>query len=252
MKTKLTALCALSALCGTAAAAPVAVDLSSWTAEGQGTWTNAPDNNSVVQTVNGIPGVYFNGVDSQGQALSGTIEVQSTGDDDYIGFVLGYNAGDIANEDANYILIDWKQGDQNYYGGLGRAGLAISRVTGALDDASGAWWHDAADGVEELARANTLGDTGWEDLTVYNFDLVFTEGLIQVFVDDVLEISLPGVYENGSFGFYNYSQANVRYGALTQQVVDPDPVPLPAAAALFAPVLFGGAALRRRAKRAAA
>ncbi|WP_051882257.1 hypothetical protein [Parvularcula oceani] len=250
LKTSLAALGAACMLYGAASAAPVAVDLSTWAADGQGTWNLAPDANSVVQTQNGIPGIFFNGEDSQGQSLSGTIEVQQTGDDDFIGFVLGYNAGDIGSEDVNYILIDWKQRDQSFYGEVAPAGLAISRVTGVLDNGPGAWWHDPSDGVEELARATNLGSVGWEDNTVYEFDLVFTDSLIQVFVNDILEISLEGSFMNGSFGFYNYSQANVRYGALTQAVVDP--IPLPGAAAFMLTGLGAAAFGRRRAARKAA
>ncbi|MEM9838903.1 MAG: PEP-CTERM sorting domain-containing protein [Pseudomonadota bacterium] len=235
------ALSATAAL-GVAAANPVSVDLSSWTNDG-GSWTRAADNNSVVQNTNGNPTVFSNGVDSQGQQLSGTIEVQTTSDDDFIGFVLGYDAGDLSNASADYLLIDWKQGQQGFFGCDGDVGLSISRVSGTLTNGSGPWCHDENANVTEIVRATNLGSTGWADNTEYDFDLVFTTTRVQVFVDGILELDITGSFSNGGFGFYNYSQASVRYGALTEQTA-PE-VPLPGAAALFIPAMLGGAAWRR-------
>ncbi len=61
----------------------------------------------------------YNEMDSQGQTLSGTIEVQATSDDDFIGFVPGYNSGDDTNASADYLLIDWKQTTQSTGGVAG-------------------------------------------------------------------------------------------------------------------------------------
>lgn len=211
------------------------VDLSGWVAEGGGNWTLAPDNNSVTQSLNGDPTVFFGPGNSQGNQLSGQITVNTTSDDDFIGFVLGYNAGDLANIVSDFLLIDWKQADQNFGGfGLATAGLAISRVTSGLDDDAGAWSHDPNFGIEELARGSTLGATGWANQTTYTFDLVFNPSNVQVFVDGNKEIDINGSFENGSFGFYNYSQSNVTYAGI-QQTVAPPPaaVPEPATIALF-------------------
>ncbi len=190
-----------------AQAAPV--NLSTWLAEGTGSfnWVRDTDENGVVQTVNGSPTVFHSNVDSQGLALAGEITVQTSSDDDYIGFVLGFNSGDLTSATADYILIDWKQFDQTFYGGLGAQGLAISRVSGPLGDDSGAWWHDPTNNVTEIARAANLGSTGWDDLETYSFELGFTASRITVDVDGVREIDIAGTFANGSFGFYNYSQA---------------------------------------------
>jgi len=131
----------------------VPVDLSSWSEEGGGTWTLQSGNNAVFQSINGNPAIYYNGLDSQGLQLSGEITVQTTGDDDFIGFVLGYNSGDISSSSTDYLLVDWKQSDQSgFFGGTSFAGLSISRVTDVLDDGPGAWLHESTDGVEELHK----------------------------------------------------------------------------------------------------
>lgn len=225
------------------------VDLSTWTANGSaGNWVLQGANDSVLQTTNTTrPTFFHNGTDSQGLALSGTIKVGSS-DDDFMGFVLGYNDGDYNNASADYILIDWKQADQTDAGANGLAGLAISRVTGSLDSGShgsnDAWDHTGV--VTQLARADTLGSTGWVDNKTYTFDLIFTSTLITVFVDDVKELSISGVFSNGSFGFYNLSQAGVLYAGIEENIAPA--VPVPAALFMFAPALLGFMGLRRKAK----
>ena len=239
-----------SALIGNASS-EVPVDLTGWVAEGGGTWTRAPDNNSVFQSVNGNPTVFHNDTNSQGQQLSGTITVETAGDDDFIGFVLGYNAGDLLNDSADYILIDWKQLDQGgFFGGVALDGLAISSVTGVLANNSGAWLHDPANNVTELQRSTNLGSTGWQDNITYDFDLTFRSDLIEVFVDGSKELSITGTFADGGFGFYNYSQANVRYAGLTQSTLpptDPDTViPVPASLPLLLGAIGAITGLKRR------
>ncbi len=253
---------AFAASCGLSAAAYSApVDLSTWTSNNMGSssWTvqNAPANDSVLQTVNGNPTVFFeSGTNAQGVSLSGNIKVNTNYDDDYIGFVLGYDNGELGSSSTDFILVDWKQGNQGGCGGLGAAGLAISRVTNS-STACNYWTHTS--GVTELKRGTNLGSTGWADNTSYGFAINFTASLIEVFVDNVLEISLTAAeagiaaFDNGAFGFYNYSQSNVLYSAITEDPVvvkQPNQVSEPATFAVWGAGILGFAAARRRAKKA--
>ena len=202
------------------------IDLSTWQHDGQGTWNvQGTNNDSVYQTVNGQPTVFFkDGNLARDTAISGEITVNTTGDDDYIGFVLGYSDNELLSNAADYWLIDWKQGNQ----GTASAGLSLSHVTGATS--TGNFWDHGA-GINEVARANTLSSTGWADNTKYSFDIIHTASLIQVSVNGNVELSVSaadaGVAEftNGAYGFYNYSQSNVLYAGLEERIVPSVPEP---------------------------
>ncbi len=212
-----------------------AVDLIAWTAEsypavsgfGPGVWTVAPDGLSVFQSVNGQPTLFHSDFNAFNTMVEGKIRVETTGDDDFIGFALGFEPGDSSNPLADYLLIDWKQGNQGFDFGspsctprsTAPRGLAVSRVSG-VPTADEFWGHtnfdspacsDLSNGLTELARGTNLGSTGWTDFREYAFRFEFNSTSLKVFVDDILEIDIAGSFSDGRLAFYNFSQSHVRY-----------------------------------------
>jgi hypothetical protein len=236
-----------------AASVDVPVDLSSWTRQGSGNWVVQPGNNSVRQTVNTtLPTVFFSPDNAQGTNLRATIRHYSPySDDDFIGFVLGFRSGDLTASSTDFLLIDWKKATQASGGCSAPVGLAISRVTAGLSNGTAAWCHLPSGGITELARAATLGSTGWANNVEYLFEIGFTASRVTVSVNGVEQFNLTGNFANGSFGFYNYSQANVEYAGITSALLPPSAVPEPASWAMLTGGfgLIGGMLRRRRTER---
>lgn len=93
---KLIAAAALAATTSVASAAPI--DLSSWSAltldfpggQPAGNWVLNSDNTEVTQTVNAAPSFYLNNLNQTQYTIEGSWQVLTSGDDDYMGFVFGY------------------------------------------------------------------------------------------------------------------------------------------------------------------
>ena len=206
------------------------VDLTAWTPEnissGSGVWTVAPGGNSVLQSVNGNPTFFYSDFNALGSPLKGGIVVETTGDDDFIGFAIGFDPGDTTNASVDYLLVDWKQTSQNVtaWGGIAPVGLAVSRVTGIANNTN-FWSHTGT--VTELTRANTLGSTGWADNASNEFQFEFSATRLRVFVNGNLEFDVTPdpsgpQFSDGRFAFYNFSQSQVRYTAIQSDSISGD------------------------------
>ena len=213
----------------------VPVDLNPWTPEsypavsgfGAGVWTVAADGLSVFQSVNGQPTLFCSDFPAFDTKMEGKVLVaEAAGDDDYIGFALGFQPGDTSNANADYLLTDWKRNDQFFDfgspsstpGSTAKRGLAVSRVVG-IPTADEFWGHlnfdhsssDLNNGLQELQRGSTLGSTGWVPGQEYVFTFQFSANSLKVSVDSVPQIDITGSFNNGRLCFYNFSQTDVTY-----------------------------------------
>jgi hypothetical protein len=192
---------------------PAPIDLRDWRREGasgNGNWSVAADGLSVLQTINGNPTFFVSPNTFIDTVVRGRFRVQTTGDDDYVGFVIGYRSplaenGDPVN-DFEFLLFDWKQNDQSSGGFLGREGFALSRVDGTITDFNpGFWGHTDSAGFQVLAT-DFGSDKGWSDNTDHDFELIYERDRIKISIDGRVVFDLPGSFVPGRFGFYNFSQ----------------------------------------------
>ena len=119
-------------------------------------WVVSSDGRVLTQFTNSAPGIFVSTLPAVGVTAEFTIGVTTTSDDDYIGWAVGYDQGDVTNPNAEWILFDWNQG----YKGGNNPGLVMSRITGAANTVD-FWGH--SNGLTEIARGLTLGQTGWSD-----------------------------------------------------------------------------------------
>lgn len=218
---------------------PILIDLSAWSEEGPGggVWSLSGDNNSVFQSVNSpTPTFFISDNPFINSTFTGSITVSAgAGDNDFIGFVFGYNAPFSGNSDAStdldFILFDWKQADQSPGA---EEGFHLIKVDGdfsnnTLTHASGSsafWTHDESDadpGEFEILASDTTAGTGWQHGVSYDFELTYQSNLIEIILNggnfsEQTIFSVAGIFDAGSFGFYNYSQTNVTYAGIGEQV----------------------------------
>ncbi len=257
---------ALILLTFTSASFATAIDLSSWTddtydlsgGQSAGNWVLSNNDETVTQTVNADPSVYLNNLNQTSYSIDGTWEVKTASDDDFMGFVFGYQ------DDSHYYVMDWKQSTQNAGTAYGTAteGFRIleinadSRTDLVLKD----YWESSTSNSEVLASKSS-STYGWSDNTSYTFHLDFntttTAGDIHISVKDgpttLWDVLINDLtYTSGQFGFYNFSQSTVEYSGFEQTGgVIVNPVPIPAAVWLFGSGLMGLIGInRKKVKRA--
>lgn len=247
-----------------AGAAEVPINLSSWEKRGvagNGNWVVAADGNSVLQTINGDPTFFVSPTDQINTTLRGKIKVETTSDNDYIGFVFGFQGPVSTGTDMDFLLFDWKQGNQTG----ATEGFGLARVQGNIPNAVAdpVFW-DRVDnptyGYDNLATLYG-DDKGWEDNVEYDFTMLYQDNRIKIdiaggaFGAGATIFDIAGTFQSGRFGFYNYSQQSVRYSGLTEEdtpVTPPGPSPVPEPATLALSMLALGlmARLRRQPARA--
>jgi len=232
-------LCALGAcLAITAgASAQTAVDLNTWSQRGAsgnngGIWNVDSTGDFVVQTENGNPTYFISPNNFFNTTVEGKFKVETTGDDDFIGFVFGWNEPGENSSDATFNLLNWKQNTQTF-NGTTEAGFRLAKVNGTNTPPFGDAEDDNLPDYDVLAINTTSSNpgniAGWADNTEYDFSLLYTEDRIKVDIEGGTGIFQSGVtvfdvapddvgltaFESGKFGFYNHSQSNVRYESFT-------------------------------------
>lgn len=216
------------------------VDLSNWTRHRAGNWVVETGGRTVRQTQNADPGFFISPDNYVNKVITGTIKVNTTSDDDMIGFVLGYQEPEDDDGNGDYYydfnLCDWKQTRQNDRAGTyeeaaqaAYEGFTLARMTAELtgDEYYGGlgnyskylWFHVDEEGKFDVLDTQYGDGTGWSDpvggvAKEYIFKILYTRDRIKVMIDDdvIFDITETGSFKEGKFSFYNSSQEQVVYG----------------------------------------
>lgn len=202
------------------------IDLNAWTQEGpiaNGTWTVNGPGTVVTQTINSFPTFFVSPQEFINVRITGTL--QSTGtDDDFIGFAIGYRdpiGGTGSTFPVETWLFDWKRLTQTVGTSTIQTGQYLSQINGTFDltvHSPEFWGHQSQNGFN-LVASNTGPGTGWVVNAIYNFELSYLASRLVIAIDGDTIFDVPGCFEPGRFGFYNYSQAGTVYSNFAYELI---------------------------------
>ncbi|NER34478.1 MAG: PEP-CTERM sorting domain-containing protein [Oscillatoria sp. SIO1A7] len=198
---------------------PKAIDLREWTQQGileKGNWVVSDDGTSVVQDIHEGSGTFFVSPDKFiNTIIRGKFKVDTKQDDDWMGLMFGLESptGDNieATGESSFFLFDWKQADQ----GSHKEGLSLAKVSGKY----GAYANRSR---FDVLRSDFGQDKGWQDLTEYEFALLYEEEGIKIDIDGqtIFEIDAEELGRNfdpGHVALYTASQKDVKFSDLSYE-----------------------------------
>jgi len=178
-------------------------------------WETSSTNDQVRQHANAQASVYGTNLPMSEVSVTVDVVVHDPEGGDHFGLVVGYEQGENAAADADWLLIDWRGGSYRSVQCRGPAGLSLSRGRGPIREIDDLWCHRG--GLEEIARGRTLGATGWQPGATYRLRLDYSRNEVRVSVNESLEISLPGAFPEGKLGLYAFSQEGVDFSLQHRQ-----------------------------------
>lgn len=187
------------------------VNLGEWATEDtNGNWQVQASSSTVKQLTNGYATSYLSEKVFELNSFRGNIKVDTSDDDDFIGFVFGMpgKGADLTSSENSFFLVSWKQGSQS--GAV--PGIVLSQVFGDMNSINYA--HQISTAKHKVLATN-LG-SGWRDNTEHEFQLDIRPNRFTLTVDGTERISKSGTFHKGRVGFYNNSQDKVIYSQVKQ------------------------------------
>ncbi|XP_051952910.1 thrombospondin-4-B-like [Xyrauchen texanus] len=196
-------------------------------------WVVLNQGMEIVQTMNSDPGLAVGYTAFSGVDFEGTFHVNTLTDDDYAGFIFGYQ------DSSSFYVVMWKQTEQTYwqavpFRAVAEPGIQLKAVkskTGPGEFLRNSLWHtgDTNDQVRLLWKDPR--NVGWKDKVSYRWNLKHRpqEGYIRVkFYEGSVLVADSGVVidtsmRGGRLGVFCFSQENIIWSNLRYRCNDTIP-----------------------------
>ena len=128
-------------------------------------WQKDLPNNSVTQIINADSSFLLSDFNFSNGQMDGTWRVNTNTDDDFIGFVFGYQNSE------HFYLFDWKKADQSDPLGFAERGMSIKVFNAGTPLTGNDFWPTAGNGTR--VRSIFHNTVPWASFTDYQFTLSF-------------------------------------------------------------------------------